>query len=148
MKSEQTLYGLIWQGLKYFPQVLAKGSQRPPEVSGPAAAAFISGGFGCWVMMIVHHLADTSKARDEIVWKIGSWIPGSRNPSQLWGNIGSYTGKETIFLISWLASWFVLHYLWRNKNIKAKTLFFWMFLFFIAATVMSWHPLFPYLRLM
>lgn len=142
------VYGQIWGWLKHFPQGLAAGSRNTPIISGPAAAAVISAGIGCFVMMITHHLSDTSKAREQMVWVIGSWIPGSRNPSELWGNIGSYTGKETMLLVGWLVSWFILHLLWRNKNIKARTIFFWFFALFTAATAMSWHPLFPYLPLM
>ena len=141
------LYGRIWEWLKHFPQGLAAGSKSAPTVSGPAAAALISAGFGCFLMMVTHHLSDTSKAREKIVWAIGSWIPGSHNPSELWGNIGSYAGKETMLLVGWLVSWPILHFLWKNKTIKSRTIFFWLFTLLIAATAMSWHPLFPYLPL-
>jgi hypothetical protein len=144
----EPLYGVIWQRLKNFPNGLASGAKSSPKVSGPAAAALISAGMGCFLMMVAHHLSDTSKAREKIMWAIGSWIPGSHNNSELWGNIGSYTGKETMLLVGWLVSWPILHFLWKNKNIKARTIFFWMFALFVAATAMSWHPLFPYLPLM
>ncbi|MCL1464928.1 hypothetical protein [Argonema galeatum] len=147
-KENEPIYGRIWAQLKKFPNGLAEGSQKPLTVSGPAAAALISAGIGCFTMMFTHHLSDTSKAREKIVWAIGSWIPGSHNKSELWGNIGSYTGKETMLLVGWLVSWPILYFLWKKKNIKAKTMFFWFFALFIAATAMSWHPLFPYLPLM
>jgi hypothetical protein len=126
---------------------LAEGSGNPPAVSGPAAAALISAAIGCFTMMVAHHLSDTSKAREKFIWALGSWIPGSHNPDPVWGNIGSYTGKETILLIGWLVSWAILYPLLKNKQVKAKTIFFWMFVLLIAATAMSWHPLFPYLPL-
>lgn len=141
------IYSLIWEWLKHFPSSLAAGRESAPTVSGPAAAT-ISAAFGCFLMMFTHHLSDTSKEREKIVWAIGSWIPGSHNPSKLWGNIGSYTGKETMLLIGWLVSWAIFHFLWKKKNIKTKTIFFWFFSLLIAATAMSWHPLFPYLPLM
>jgi hypothetical protein len=144
----EPIYGKIWAGLKHFPNGLAAGSANPPTVSGPAASALISAGIGCFTMMFVHHLSDTSKAREKIIWMIGSWIPGSKNESQLWGNIGSYTGKETMLLIGWLVSWPILYFLLKDKNVKSRTIFFWMFALFVAATAMSWHPLFPYLPLM
>ena len=146
--SKTTFYERIWQSLKLFPRILSQGSRQPLQFSGPAAAAFLSTGIGCWAMMITHHLADTSKEMDTLVWKIGSWIPGSHNPSKLWGNIGSYSGKQTVLLIGWLLSWFILHRLWRQKNISTKTIFLGMFFLFVVSTAMAWHPLFPYLHIM
>ena len=146
--NQITQYERIWQNLKQFPSTISQGSKKSPQYSGPAAAALLSTGIGCWSMMITHHLADTSKERDAIVWKIGSWIPGSHNPDQVWGNIGSYSGKETVLLIMWLSSWFLLHQLWRKKDIPNRTIFLSMFFFFVVSTAMTWHPLFPYLHLM
>jgi hypothetical protein len=141
------IYSQAWNWLKGFPKILADGSQNPPNISGPAAAALISAGIGCFTMMVTHHLSDTSKDTEKLVWELGKWIPGSQNTSKLWGNIGSYTGKETMLLLGWLISWIILATIWQNKHIKSRTIFFWMFALFIAATAMSWHPLFPYLPL-
>ncbi len=142
------LYSLIWERIKLFPQGLAAGSQTPLSSSGPAAAALISAGFGCFVMMLNQHLTVIFKVWDNVVWTMGSWIPGSHHPSKLYGEIGSYSGKETILLVGWLVSWLILYQLWRHRDIKARTIFFWLLAFFVAATAMSWHPLFPYLPLM
>lgn len=147
-RKAEPIYGIIWRQLKRFPQGLAKGAKNAPTVSGPAAAALISVSIGCLTMMITHHLSDTSKAREALVKSIGSWIPGSHNPSPIEGNIGSYAGKETMLLVGWMISWMILHALWKNKNIKGQTLFFWFFAIILAATLMSWHPAFPYLPLM
>ena len=142
-------YKRLWVKSKQFPQSLAQGSKNPPLVAGPAAAALISAGIGCFSMMLSHHFAvsDRTKVIDTVLGSLGSWIPGSHNPSKIWGNIGSYSGKETVLLITWLISWFVLHSLWKNKNIKAKTMIFWLLTLMIAATALCWHPLFPYLPL-
>ena len=146
--KSQPIYSRVWQRLQQFPQVLAEGSPHPVQVSGVAAAALVSAGFGCFLMMVIHHLSDTSKEFETLVWALGSWIPGSHNPSKLYGNIGSYSGKETTLLLGWLTSWVVLSRLWQHKQIRPKTIFFWFAAFFVAATAMSWHPLFPYLPLM
>jgi hypothetical protein len=146
-EETQPLYALVWNQLKRFPKGLAEGDKNPPTVSGPAAAALVSAAIGCFTMMVVHHLSDTSKAREKFIWSLGKWIPGSDSKDELWGNIGSYTGKETMLLVGWLVSWPILYLLWRNKNIKSKTIFFWFFILMIAATAMSWHPIFPYLPL-
>jgi hypothetical protein len=148
LNSQTTpIYGKIWSVLKQFPNGLAQGSTRPPATSGTAAAALISAGIGCFTMMVGHHLADTSKAREAFIWQLGKWIPGSDTGDKLWGNIGSYSGKETTLLIGWLLSWVILHQLLKNKQVKTRTIFLWTFGLFVAATAMSWHPLFPYLPL-
>lgn len=151
MKSPtlEPFYSSVWNQLKLFPQGLAQGAKNPPHTSGSAAAALISAGIGCVTMMVSHHLSDgdKTKAIENWLWALGSWIPGSHNPSKLWGNIGSYTGKETMLLIGWISSWIILSQLWKNQQIKSRTIFFWMFFLFVTATLMSWHPLFPYLPL-
>jgi hypothetical protein len=147
--TSQSWYEIFWTRLKGFPRCLAQGAKNPPTVTGPAASALISTGIGCLAMMISHHLveADATGVIEKLVWSLGSWIPGSHNPSKMWGNIGSYSGKETVLLIAWPVSWVILHSLWKSRDIKAKTIIFWVLALFIAATVMSWHPLFPYLPL-
>ena len=146
--SSSPLYGKIWQQLKLFPGNLANGSRKPPTVSGPAAAALLSAAFSCFALMFNQHLTVIFESWNETVWNLGGWIPGSRNPDPLYGEIGSYSGKETVMLIAWLSSWFVLSKLWQHRQIKFETILFWSFVFLVAATVMNWHPLFPYMPLM
>lgn len=147
MRQDQ-IYTKTWNALKKFPQFLHQGSQKPPKVNGAAAAAFISAGIGAVGMMISHHFSDTNKDVEKSLKSLGSWIPGSVSPDPMWGNIGSYAGKETVFLIAWLVSWAILYVVLKNKQLRATTIFFWMFSLFTLATAMSWHPLFPYLPLM
>jgi hypothetical protein len=145
--KQQPIYSRVWNYLKQFPNGLSVGSNHPPATSGTAAAALISAGIGCFTMMVTHHLADTSKEREQFIWELGKWIPGSDTGDKLWGNIGSYTGKETMLLVGWLISWVILHQLLEHKQVKTRTIFIWMFGLFVAATAMSWHPIFPYLPL-
>jgi hypothetical protein len=140
-------YAKLWNELKQFPKGLHTGAKTPPASSGAAAAFLISGGIGAVTMMMAHHLSDTSKAREASLKVLGSWIPGSLNPDPMWGNIGSYAGKETMMLIGWLLSLAILYPLLRHKQVKPRTIFFWMFGLYTLATAMSWHPLFPYLPL-
>lgn len=146
--SPSPWYVRLGNSLKRFPQGLAKGSKKAPETSSAAAAALISAGFASFVMMVNQHFAAAFKSYEDLIWNLGAWIPGSRNANPLYGEIGSYSGKETILLITWLVSWLFLAWLWRDREIKGNTIFFSLFFFLVASTVMNWHPLFPYLPLM
>jgi hypothetical protein len=149
MKStEIPIYSRAWNGVKQFPGFLSNGSNHAPEKSGMAAAALISGGIGAVLMMVSHHISDTNKPFETFLHKtIGAWIPGAVNSDPMWGNIGSYAGKETVMLVGWLVSWAVLHLILKDRQVKPRTMFFWLIGLYTVATVMSWHPLFPYLPL-
>ena len=142
------LYLRAWNQFKYFPKALSRGSKTPPTVSGSGAAALVSASLSCFLLMVNQHLCSISPSWNEIIWRLGDWIPGSKNPDPLYGEIGSYSGKETVMLIVWLGSWLILSKLWQHRQIKFQTIFFCLFGFIVAATVMSWHPIFPYLPLM
>jgi hypothetical protein len=142
------VYSRVWNRLKQFPQVLAAGSQQPPATSGMAAAAFLSGGIGTVLMMLVHHYSDTHKEFETFLHQVvGAWMPGAVSTDPVWGNIGSYAGKETAMLLGWLISWPILHGLLKHRQVAPKTMFLGLLGLFTIATAMSWHPLFPYLPL-
>ncbi len=146
---DEPWYGRFWGFIKQFPNFLSEGNSNPPIVSGEAAAAFLSAAIGCVTMMVTHHLsdADQSKATEKFVHSLGKWIPGSANPDPMWGNIGSYTGKETMLLVGWLVSWPILYFLLKDKQVKTTTMFVWLIGLMTLATIMCWHPIFPYLPL-
>lgn len=149
MKStSQPLYLQIGNRLKQFPQSLAAGAPKAPPVSGPAAAALLSAAFSCFLLMFNQHLTVLFKSWNAIVWSLGDWIPGSRSTDQIYGEIGSYSGKETIMLVGWLLSWAILHQCWKQRQVQARTLYWGLLFLIVAATVMNWHPIFPYLPLM
>jgi hypothetical protein len=142
------IYSRAWNQLKQFPGVLSRGADQSPTTSGMAASALISGGIGAVIMMVSHHISDTNKGFETILHKtIGAWIPGAVNADPMWGNIGSYAGKETIMLVGWLGSWAILHLWLKDKQVTPRALFFWLMGLYAIATAMSWHPLFPYLPL-
>jgi hypothetical protein len=147
LNQSAPLYTRLWHQLKQFPKSLHKGSANPPATSGSAAAFLISAGIGAVTMMVAHHLSDSSKTYELALEALGSWMPGSTNTDPMWGSIGPFAGKETMMLIGWLLSLAILHPVLKNQQVKPRTLFFWMFSLFTLATVMSWHPFFPYLPL-
>jgi hypothetical protein len=141
------VYVRLWNWFKRFPGSLHQGSDNPISKSGPAAAALISGGIGAVTMMITHHFAEVSKANNQLVINMGSWIPGAMNQDPMWGNLENYAGKEMMFFVGWLVSWPLLYLLLKDRQVKPRTIFMSLFGLFTLATAMAWHPLFPYLSL-
>jgi hypothetical protein len=129
-QSDLPIYSKVWNSLKGFPAILSKGSDNAPATNGPAAAALISGGVGAMTMMIVHHFCDTNAGFDP-----------------MWGNIGSYAGKETTLLLGWLISWPILYFLLKDKQLRPRTIFFWLLGLYTVAASMAYHPLYPYMPL-
>jgi hypothetical protein len=144
----EPIYTRLWNGFKQFPKGLHTGSSSPPTVSGPAAAALISGGIGAVTMMATHHFAELSKVNNQMVIEMGRWIPYAMNPDPMWGNLENYAGKEMMFFIGWWVSWAVLHWVLKQQQVKPRTLIGWLFGLFTLSTAMAWHPLFPWLSLM
>jgi hypothetical protein len=145
--SAAPLHVRFWTALRNFPGFLERGAANPPDTNGMAAAALIAPGIGALVMMLSHHFSEVSEATEKFVWSMGYWMPGSKTGDPIYGEIGSYSGKATFLLIGWLVSWVVLHFLLRDRNVKPGVIFGSMMLLFVAATVMAWHPIFPYLPL-
>ncbi len=146
-QQRQPFYTRAWNSFKRFPQGLHSGANSPPTTSGPAAAFLLSGGIGAISMMATHHFAELSKANNQFVIQMGSWIPGSMNPDPMWGNLENYAGKEMMFFVGWLGSLAILYPLLRSRSVKPRTLLLWLLGLFTVATAMTWHPLFPYLSL-
>lgn len=141
------IYSRLWSKFKKFPGGIHQGAAVPPQSSGAAAAALFSGGIGAVTMMLTHHYAEISKANNQFIIAIGSWIPGAMNSDPMWGNLENYAGKEMMFFVGWWTSWAILHPLLKNRQIKPRTLILGLLSLFAVATAMAWHPLFPYLSL-
>jgi hypothetical protein len=147
--SEELLpwYTRSWNRFKQFPAILATGASTPPETTGIAAAAFISAAIGAVMMMVAHHISHTSVEKEQSIEWLGRWMPGSNSTDPVTGNIGTYAGIQTVLLLGWLLSWVLLHDLLKHRQVRTRTIFFGTFGLLVAAIVMSWHPLFPYLPL-
>ena len=106
-------------------------AQKP---TGPAAAALISGALSLLAMSISQVLAEGSEAAKTAIHNLGKlWIPGAQG-------IGPYSGKETIALIVWLASWAILHVALRRREVSA-TVYGIAFLILIGiSTTIFWPP--------
>ncbi len=70
---------------------------------------------GLLVMGIVNIGTEASGDFKTFIQDVGkAWIPNAQG-------IGPYSGKETFMLMGWLASWALLHFLIRRKEVSLKT---------------------------
>lgn len=72
----------------------------PP--TGPAAAAFVGAGFGCFTLGVFTTLAEISEG-----------VKGFLN---WWNPAGPLTGKTGLAIIIWIVFWVILHLQWRQQH--------------------------------
>jgi len=108
--------------------------------SGPVVAASLPLLLAFLTLMVSHHISRLTIELDKVVHSYGHWIPGSTGSGPS-GSIGSYSGKETLALGVWLASWLIFHLLWRKQDFSLQL---WT-RFFVAGlgiiTLGFFHPL-------
>lgn len=76
----------------------------PPE--GPVSAAIIAGGLGALALGVLTTLAEAStSAKDWLQWS---------------DRVGPLSGKTIMAVLIWLASWAVLHVLYRDKPFESR----------------------------
>lgn len=97
------------------------------EDSGDAAAAFVSAGIGCAMLGLFTTLAAISE--------------GFNGMLNLWNPAGPLTGKTGAAVIIWIASWIVLHLVWKNKAVTIRRALA-MTLVLIAVGVIGTFPTF------
>lgn len=108
--------------------------------SGALIAATVSPLLGFFTLMLSHHISRLSKSLDQLVHSYGHWIPGSTGSGPD-GSIGSYTGKETLAMAVWLASWLLFHLLWRNRELSVKNWIPYFLGGLLLLTLSFFHPL-------
>ena len=80
--------------------------------NGAAVAATLSAMVGMLALAAVVLACEASKELTDRVHTLGKlWMPGAEG-------IGPYSGKETVMLVAWLASWAILHPLLRRRNLN------------------------------
>ncbi len=112
------------------------GSKVDREKLGAAQAAILSAMLGTLSIGLVNLGTEVSNSFKEWVHHAGKiWMPGAEG-------IGPYSGKETLALIVWLGSWFLLHRLLRKREWK-QALVIIVFLTGVGlATTLVWPPVF------
>ena len=111
-------------------------SEKP---TGIAAAAILSAALGLLTLAASHLAAEYSEAAKNWVHAWGkAWMPGAEG-------IGPYSGKETLMLAAWLASWAALHLLLRRRQLNGGL---WLTAFLAGigvATTLVWPPAWHFL---
>lgn len=106
------------------------------DKSGAAQAALLAAMLGILALALVNLGTEMSEEVKNTIHQVGKlWMPGAEG-------IGPYSGKETISLVVWVASWLILHRLLRERQ--------WNHLFVVsifligiaAATTLLWPPVF------
>ena len=106
---------------------------------GAAVAAIISAMLGMLTLALVNWGSEASNGFQAWVHGVGKlWMPGA-------AGIGPYSGKETLALVVWIASWLILHPVLRNRHVNVAR---WLVIFLVGvgvATTLLWPPVYGYL---
>ena len=114
-------------------------SRRGHLTDGVAVAALMAAVVGMLTLAVVNIFTAASKGFNAWVHSVGKlWMPGAEG-------IGPYSGKETLALVAWLASWVILGVVLGGKEMKLSR---WLIIFLVGvgiATTLIWPPAFEHL---
>ncbi|MBI2078673.1 MAG: hypothetical protein HYT80_09950 [Euryarchaeota archaeon] len=106
-------------------------AQQP---NGPIVAAFLSATIGLFVLGLVQVGTVVSDTFKERVFDLGkAWIPEAEG-------IGPYSGKETLMLVAWIASWVGLYFALRHKDVALRPWFGAALAILAVAALLVWPP--------
>ena len=104
--------------------------------SGAAAAAIVGAAAGLLALAVTQVVTHASAAATKAVFALGKlWMPGAEG-------IGPYSGKETIALVVWLASWGILHAVWRRREVNLVVVGTIALVLIGIATTLIWAPVY------
>ena len=102
--------------------------------SGAAAAAIVGAATGLLALAVSQVVTHASAEATRAVFALGKlWMPGAEG-------IGPYSGKETIALVVWLASWGILHVVWRRREVNLVVAGTVALVLIGVATTLIWAP--------
>lgn len=109
------------------------------EKMGAAQAAILAAMLGTLTIGVVNLGTEISNSFKTWVHTVGkAWMPGAEG-------IGPYSGKETLALIVWLGSWFLLHLLLKKKEWNQNGVMAIFLAGVATATTLVWPPVFHFL---
>lgn len=109
------------------------------EKNGAGQAAILAAMLGMLALALVNLGTEVSESFTLHVHNLGKlWMPGAQG-------IGPYSGKETIALMVWLGSWFLLHRVLRVTQWPHRAVLIIFLIGVGVATTLLWPPIFTYL---
>jgi len=92
-------------------------------------------GLGLLTLGLSQVLSEASVSFKSMMQALGNlWIPGA-------ADIGPYSGKETVALLTWLLSWAVLHVILKKREVNLVIAATATFILIGLATTMLWPPM-------
>lgn len=97
-----------------------------PLPNGPAAAAVLAAGIGCFALGLLTVLSTA--------------FPPLANVLQFYPPTGPLTGVSTLAVVVWLIAWLVYHRLWRHKQVRFTTVLVVTLVLIILGVIGTFPP--------
>jgi hypothetical protein len=98
--------------------VKAQEKVEPRVATGEAAAAFLAGGIGCFILGLMTTLAAIPALVD------------LKNALNWWNPAGPLVGKTSVGVIAFVLAWIIGHVIMKDKDVNLKT-------YVIAAAILT-----------
>jgi hypothetical protein len=95
-----------------------------------SAIAFLATGIGVLALAIVNFITDITGGNPGPVGKAITIYPG----------IGPYSGKQTIAICFWLASWYIMYKLLGAKELDVRKVFVGTVILYVVSTLLIFPP--------
>lgn len=94
--------------------------------SGPGAAAILAAGIGACALGVISLVADK--------------VRPIANLLKIYSATGPLSGVSTLAVLVWLASWVLLHYAWRERNLELRPIVAVSFVLLAAGILLTFPP--------
>ena len=107
---------------------------RPARATGPAAAAVVAAAVavltlaGSGVLAVLLYRFEQALAEASRLF-----VPGG-------AHLGRYGGQQVVALVTWLVSWALLHWRWRNSQVSLTATAVVLVVCLVAGSILMWPP--------
>jgi hypothetical protein len=95
--------------------------------NGPAVAAVLAAGVGCFAIGAISVAADK--------------MPSLARTLFFFRPTGPLSGVSTVAIIAWLAAWGVLHYRWQSRNVNSGRIVAIALVLLAAGVLLTFPPI-------